>query len=115
MTVKEGKTHCLKRKHLKNGKENHLNSSKVSITKNGGWNRNTPICTSSAMAKHRSGKLSIHPTSGWHYPTGWVQGTTTTEVVGWIYGDTWLGLKENKGTLLYGDKNRKRKQFKWFF
>ena len=40
--------------------------------KTGGWNDGTPICTSSAMAKHRSGKLSIHPTSG----------TSITQLVG---------------------------------
>ena len=66
MTLKKGKTHCLKRKHLKNGKENHLNSSKSLHHQKRGMEPETP-----QFAPHlpwqsiAPRKLSIHPTSGW--------------------------------------------------
>ena len=129
MTLKEGKTHCLKRKHLKNGKGKppqfikmmpmmrmirmeRETTSAISITKNGGWNRNTPICTSSAMAKHRSGKLSIHPTSGTSITQrGFREPPPPRSLDGYMVTHG-VGLKKQRHPSLWEQESEK-KQLKW--
>ena len=99
---------CLKRKHLKNkkGKPPQFIQN-VSITKNGGgWNNPNLhlICHGKASLRktEHPSDLRLALPNGFNYPT---------EVVGWIYGDTWLGFKKtNKGTLTDGDKNRIKKK-----